>query len=271
MLRRSTGRMNPAAVREEGLERVASALRSALCEVGGIDDVAIVFESPRNAQFGDFATNVAFAVAKRLRRSPADVAKSLAEALFVLDPALRDVLAEATAAGGFVNLRMTPAFWQAALEKILREGSEYGRGAKIGKHISLEFGSANPTGPLVVVQGRTLSVGGTLANAMRFAGYDVTTEWITNDAGAQLDTLSRTLYARYRQIWEPEFALPDDGYPGEYLVPIADEIRAGDGERGTERRPPGSHGACHRECAGDAQAGDGDPAARRARLDDEQR
>ena len=92
-----------------------------------------------------------------------------------------------------------------------------------GKRISLEFGSANPTGPLVVVQGRTLSIGDALANAMRFCGYDVFTEWIINDAGAQIERLGRSLYARYRQIDDPAFPFPEDGYPGEYFV--ADRAR----------------------------------------------
>jgi arginyl-tRNA synthetase len=95
----------------------------------------------------------------------------------------------------------------------------------------LEFGSANPTGPLVVVQGRTCSIGATLANAMRYCGYDVFVEWIINDAGGQLDTLGRSLYARYRQIFEPDFAFPEDGYPGDYLPPIAQQIAQRDGRK----------------------------------------
>ena len=97
--------------------------------------------------------------------------------------------------------------------------------------MSLEFGSANPTGPLVVVQGRTLSLGDSLANVLRFGGVDVTTEWIVNDAGSQLDTLGRSLYARYRQLTDPSYPFPEDGYPGEYLIPIARALRERDGDR----------------------------------------
>lgn len=81
-----------------------------------------------------------------------------------------------------------------------------------------------------MVQGRTLSVGDALANAMRFCGYDVFTEWIINDAGAQIERLGRSLYARYRQIGDPGFPFPEDGYPGEYLLPIAHAIHARDGD-----------------------------------------
>jgi arginyl-tRNA synthetase len=75
------------------------------------------------------------------------------------------------------------------------------------------------------VQGRTLSLGDTIAKAMRFCGIDVTTEWIVNDAGSQIDTLGRSLYARYRQLAEPAFPMPEGGYPGDYLVPIARAVR----------------------------------------------
>ena len=140
-------------------------------------------------------------------------------------------MAEATATAGFINLRLVPAFWQRTLAKILREREAYGRGAATGVRVSLEFGSANPTGPLVVVQGRSISVGDTLAKTLRFAGYDVFTEWLINDAGSQLDMLSRSLYARYRQFWDPGWPFPEDGYPGDYLVSIAEKVRALDGDR----------------------------------------
>jgi arginyl-tRNA synthetase len=223
--------MPPAPQALDGLDRVAAALRRAATEAGGANDVDVAFEAPRNLEYGDFASNVAFTLAKRLRRPPQDVAKSLIEAMLEQDPSLRDLLADATPLGGFVNVRMAPSYWQDAVARILRDGDAFGRGAPTGLHVSLEFGSANPTGPLQVVQGRTLSVGATLASAMRFVGHDVTTEWIVNDAGSQLEVLGRSLYARYRQLWEPEFPFPDDGYPGDYLVPIAEAIRAADGER----------------------------------------
>jgi arginyl-tRNA synthetase len=76
-----------------------------------------------------------------------------------------------------------------------------------------------------------MSIGATLANAMRFCGYEVFVEWIINDAGGQLDALGRSIYARYRQTFEPEFPLPENGYPGEYLIPIALRIRERDGDR----------------------------------------
>ncbi|GAC1583700.1 MAG: arginine--tRNA ligase [Candidatus Velthaea sp.] len=191
---------------------------------------AVAFEAPRRAEFGDIATNVAFGLAKTARAKPDTIARAIIERA-LQDERVRSTVIEAGSVNGFINLRLAPAFWQRTVSEITRDGPNYGRGADRGERISLEFGSANPTGPLVVVQGRTLSVGDTLAKAMRFAGYAVYTEWIINDAGSQLDTLGRSLYARYRQLWEPEHPLPEDAYPGEYLVRIAEALRERDGER----------------------------------------
>ncbi|MGP6159285.1 MAG: arginine--tRNA ligase [Vulcanimicrobiaceae bacterium] len=215
-----------------GLARVAAALqRATVALIGDEETPAVVFEAPRNADFGDFASNVALQLAKRARRPPQQLAEQLVETMFAEDPSLRDILADAKPLGGFINVRMAPRHWQRAVASILREGSDYGRGAPSGQRLSLEFGSANPTGPLVVVQGRTLSLGDSIANAMRFCGIDVTTEWIVNDAGSQLDTLARSLYARYRQLFDPSYPFPEDGYPGDYLIAIARRVREEDGER----------------------------------------
>jgi arginyl-tRNA synthetase len=216
---------------EDDLARLAASLSRAAGElVPGEAPPAVVFESPRNPDFGDFASNVALQLAKRARRAPQQLATELVAKIFADDPSLRDI-ADASAVGGFFNVRLAPAYWQRAVALVLASGEEYGRGAPTGERVSLEFGSANPTGPLVVVQGRTLSLGDSIAKAMRFAGIDVTTEWIINDAGSQTDTLGRSLYARYRQITLPSFPFPEDGYPGEYLRPLAAALRARDGDR----------------------------------------
>ena len=218
---------------QDDLELVAATLGRAAAElVPGDGTPPIVFEAPRNPDFGDFATNVALQLAKRARRAPQQLASELVARAWSLEPRLRDVLDEATPAAGFINIRLAPAFWQRRVAAILEEGAAYGRAPEpTGERVSLEFGSANPTGPLLVVQGRTLSLGDSIANAMRYCGIDVTTEWIVNDAGSQIDTLGRSLYARYRQLAEPSYPFPEEGYPGTYLIPIAQRVREREGDR----------------------------------------
>ncbi|MHB8461528.1 MAG: DALR anticodon-binding domain-containing protein [Vulcanimicrobiaceae bacterium] len=189
----------------------------------------ITFESPRRPEFGDFATNVGFALAKSVRKAPQHVGNELIAHLREHEATALKAFAAIDAAAGFINLRLAPDVWHTVLSNILGNGDAYGQLPPRGERISLEFGSANPTGPLVVVQGRALSVGDTLARAMRLCGYDVFVEWIINDAGRQVEMLGRSLYARYRQCFDAREPFPEDGYPGSYLLPIAEKIVANDG------------------------------------------
>ncbi|HEY8297586.1 MAG TPA: arginine--tRNA ligase, partial [Candidatus Baltobacteraceae bacterium] len=230
--------MNPTTTKREpdrpqaALARFAAALSDAIVRLFPEAPAAPVeFEAPRRPEFGDFATNAALRLAKVARRSPQDVATALVAALDAAHPQLRELFSEIVPTAGFINVRLAPSLWQDVVGDVLRAGDRFGESPRNGKRISLEFGSANPTGPLVVVQGRTCSLGETLADALRFCGYDVYVEWIINDAGGQLDRLGRSLYARYRQLFEPAFPFPEDGYPGDYLAPIAQEIRDRDGDR----------------------------------------
>ncbi|MBV8602739.1 MAG: hypothetical protein JO359_14325, partial [Candidatus Eremiobacteraeota bacterium] len=150
----------------EAFERTARSL------YGDEAAVEVAFERPRNPDFGDYATNVAFKLAKSARKAPQAIAIEIAQAALAAEPGLRATVADVTATAGFVNVRMKPEFWHTLIARILKEGEDYGRTGGEGKpqRISLEFGSANPTGPLVVVQGRSLAVGSTLVNARRFTG-----------------------------------------------------------------------------------------------------
>ncbi|MGH7331024.1 MAG: hypothetical protein ACREJX_21960, partial [Polyangiaceae bacterium] len=209
------------------LDGVASALeRAAQALYGNGSPAHVSFETPRNRDFGDYATNIAFKLAKTARKPPHVIAGEIAERALRDDTALSETLAEVNPVAGFINIRMQPAFWQRLIATIVTQGADYGRGAPTGRRMSLEFGSANPTGPLVVVQGRTLAVGSTLTNALRFIGNEVVTDWIVNDAGSQLDALGRSLYARRRQLREPSFPFPEDGYPGEYMLALARDLDA---------------------------------------------
>ncbi len=229
--------MNPPAqelpaLPDAALARFAAALQSSIARLFPDAPAAeIAFEAPRRPEFGDFATNAAFGLTRIAKRSPQDVAASLVADLLAAEPDVQALFAQIEPTAGFINMRLAPAVWRAVVAYVVREGQAPRSTAAAGRRISLEFGSANPTGPLVVVQGRTCSAGATLNNAMRFCGYDVFVEWIINDAGAQMQTLGQSLYARYRQIFQPDFPFPDDGYPGDYLLPIAQKIVERDGPK----------------------------------------
>jgi arginyl-tRNA synthetase len=217
---------------DDALQIFAGALRAAAAaRYADAPPVHVAFEAPRNAEFGDVATNVAFTLAKIARAKPNDIAQTLVDDARASEPRLTPLFASIDAVAGFINLRFAPACWHAVLSEILRDAEHFGEFPKNGKRISLEFGSANPTGPLVVVQGRTLSIGDTLASALRYCGYDVFTEWIINDAGNQFDMVGRSLYARYRQRFDSSYPFPEGGYPGDYLTVIAERIAADDGAK----------------------------------------
>jgi arginyl-tRNA synthetase len=225
--------MNPTTTEEIvllSLDELAARFAAAARALWPEADPVVQFEPARRAEFGDVATNVAFGLARIARKKPQYIAADII-ARAMEDDRVRGTVAVATPLAGFINLKLVPAFWQRVVADVLREGADYGRGAPAGERVSLEFGSANPTGPLVVVQGRTLAIGDSLARAMRHAGYDVFTEWIINDAGSQMEALGRSVYARYRQLYDPSYPLPEDGYPGDYLLPIAEKLRARDGDR----------------------------------------
>ncbi len=216
---------------DDALRAFAAAAEDAVKKGTPMPPPAIAFEAPRRPEFGDFSTNFAFSLAKTARRPPQDVAADVVSDLARRAPELERTFSRIDALAGFINVRVAPAVWHGVIAGILREGDRFGEVSSNGLRVSLEFGSANPTGPLVVVQGRSLSIGATLANVMRFRGYEVFVEWIINDAGGQLDALGRSIYARYRQLFEPGYPFPVDGYPGEYLVPIAQRIVERDGDR----------------------------------------
>ncbi len=217
---------------DDALNAFAAALNDAIvARYPEANAAKVGFEAPRRPEFGDFATNVAFSLAKIARRSPNDVASTIIADLREAAPNVAALFSSIEAVAGFINLRVAPVVWQTLIATILRDGSSYGKHPPNGTKISLEFGSANPTGPLVVVQGRTLSIGDTLVRAFRFCGYDVFVEWIINDAGSQIETLGRSLHARYMQRFDATYQLPEEAYPGDYLIPIAQAIAQRDGEK----------------------------------------
>ncbi|MER9269736.1 arginine--tRNA ligase [Mesorhizobium sp. M0643] len=182
----------------------------------------IAVEPPRDASHGDLATNAAMVLAKPTGQNPRALAERLAEAL----RADEDIAAVEIAGPGFVNLRLKDGFWQAHLTALLGEGRNYGRSTiGDGKKTNVEYVSANPTGPMHVGHCRGAVVGDALANLMAFAGYDVTKEYVINDAGSQIDVLGRSVMLRYREALGDEIGdIPAGLYPGDYLIPVGQAL-----------------------------------------------
>ena len=184
----------------------------------------------REAAHGDFATPVALAAAKQWKRNPMDVAQAIVGNGV---DGLTGVASLEAAKPGFVNIRMTTAFWSGVVSEVLERGEDYGRSDALAglSPVLIEFTSANPTGPLNVVQGRSGSLGATLVAMFRYAGATTSAETYVNDAGSQLDTLAESLYGRYAALCGVDVAFPQDGYPGEYLVDVAQRLYERDGDR----------------------------------------
>jgi len=198
-------------------DAVAALARSGALK-GAPDTSKIVVEPPREAEHGDLATNAAMVLAKDAGIKPRELAVMIAHKLLDVPRVLR-----AEVAGpGFINISLAPEFWLDALGAALNEGQDFGRGEQgRGEKVSVEYVSANPTGPMHVGHGRGAVFGDALANLLTFAGYDVAREYYVNDAGAQVDALGRSAYLRYREaLGEKIGEIPEGLYPGDYLKPV---------------------------------------------------
>jgi len=189
-----------------------------------LDLSRVMVEPPRDFAHGDVSTNAAMVLAKPAGKNPRQLAEALAERL-----AMHEDIASIDVAGpGFINMRLKTSFWPKLVRSILTLGDTYGySGAGRGKKINVEFVSANPTGPLHVGHCRGAVFGDALANLLEATGSAVVREFYINDAGAQVDTLARSAFLRYREaLGEDIGAIPPGLYPGDYLKPVGEALAA---------------------------------------------
>ncbi|MFY0690911.1 MAG: arginine--tRNA ligase [Paracoccaceae bacterium] len=188
---------------------------------GGLDFANVAVEPPRDAAHGDMATNAAMVLAKAARMKPRDIADALAARLTADG---RIEIAE-VAGPGFLNLRLAPSVWMAVVRAALTDDVAYGRSDMgQGARVNVEYVSANPTGPLHVGHTRGAVFGDALAKLLSYAGYDVTKEYYINDGGAQVNVLARSVYLRYLEALGQTVAFEDGTYPGDYLIPVGEEL-----------------------------------------------
>ena len=184
---------------------------------------SIQLDRPKSIEHGDFSTNLAMMLAKPLKKNPRELAALIIEKL-PHSPFIEKV---EIAGAGFINFYFNERARTFIIHEILKNPEAYGQNTsghdENGKpqKIQIEFVSANPTGPLHVGHGRGAAIGDSLARLLKFNGWDVTREFYYNDAGAQIDNLTKSVHARCHNMDPSDPAFPEDGYRGEYIVEIA--------------------------------------------------
>ena len=197
------------------LERIVADMNLALPE-------RLSIEFPKDKNHGDLATNLCMLLAKQAKMRPQELAKQIAERLMADEPL---IAAAETAGPGFLNITFAPQFWQKTLNDIAAQGTGFGSSnAGNGRKVQVEYVSANPTGPLHIGHGRGAAVGDSLARVLRFAGYDVSTEYYINDAGLQMRILGDSVWVRLQQLSGKDIPFPENHYQGEYITDIAREL-----------------------------------------------
>ncbi len=211
-------------------EEVGRALKSL-----AFPDADVHFEKPKDSSHGDIATNVAFLLAKSVRKAPRQVATHVAEQL-TLDSRL--IASHAVAGAGFINFVLAPDYLREVGRSILEKGAAYSDSQVLsGAKVLLEFVSANPSGPLNVVSARAAAVGDSLRRLLEAQGAAVDSEYYVNDSGNQVRLLGQSLRARYETLLGRDTEVPEDGYHGEYLIDLARSIVQKEGDRFCEMSP----------------------------------
>ncbi len=205
-------------------KKIAELIREAYkgCKDKGIfiydADIEPIVEIPRESDFGDYSTNIAFILAPKLRKSPRDIANVLAEHIDS-----KGLCEKIDVAGkGFINFHIKDTVWRSGLKDLFEKGIDaFMPHIGEGKRVLIEFVSANPTGPLHIGHGRGAVVGDVLANILSSVKYDVSREYYINDAGRQIATLGESTYLRLLEIKGEKIDFPDGLYKGEYIKDIA--------------------------------------------------
>lgn len=198
----------------------------------GLDLSRVTVEPPRDPSHGDVSTNAAMVLAKPAGKPP----RALADALVARLRELPEVTAADVAGPGFVNLRVAADWWLARLADVLVAGTDFGKSDMgAGRHVNVEYVSANPTGPMHIGHTRGAVVGDALSALLEKAGFTVTREYYINDAGAQVDVLARSAFLRYREALGEEIGeIPAGLYPGDYLKPVGQALAERDGRKWLE-------------------------------------
>jgi arginyl-tRNA synthetase len=217
-------------IRKRLIELLKQAAKKAQ-ELGKLPEVVlpeIAIEHPQNPEHGDYASSLPLKLARASGVNPLTIAEEIVR-LIATSPEISRI---SVAPPGFINFTLSNGWLTGQVASILKAGDAYGNiDLGRGRRVQIEFVSVNPTGPLHVGHGRGAILGSTLANVLAAAGYKVEKEYYINDAGSQIDAFYRSLYARYQQSLNVDAEMPSDGYLGNYMVDLAKEIIAGEGDK----------------------------------------
>ncbi len=183
----------------------------------------IEVEEPKIESYGDFSTNISMVMASIQKMPPRKIADAIIKN--INDP--DGILDKTEIAGpGFINFFLNKHSWHPVLQKVHEQDALYGASSiGKGKKIQVEFVSANPTGPLHVGHGRGAAVGDSVANILLFCGYNVEKEYYINDSGRQIRTLGRSVFLRYKELFEVDIQFPEDCYQGDYVRDLARKVK----------------------------------------------
>jgi arginyl-tRNA synthetase len=191
-------------------------------------DIIPQLERTRTPDHGEFASNIAMVLAKRAGKPPKDLAQAIIDKM----PPSRQLHHAEIAGPGFINFHMNHVALTTVVKDILYHGSNYGHVPQNQEHeVTVEFVSANPTGPLHVGHGRGAAYGASLASILQAAGYVTQREYYVNDHGRQMDILAVSVWLRYLELCGEPLSFPDNGYRGDYIYNIAREVRSEVGDK----------------------------------------
>jgi arginyl-tRNA synthetase len=202
------------------IEAIRAAQEAGEIPAAGAPDPLV--ERPQRPEHGDYASSLPLRLARTAGMNPMELARVIAERV----QSGGAIASVDTAPPGFINIRLSSEWLASQADGVVRQGAAFGDvPLGEGKRLQVEFVSANPVGPIHVGNGRGLALGDTLARVLKAAGFDIQREYLVNDAGTQTETFAATLYARYQQLFGREAEIPEGGYPGEYMIEIAEQLK----------------------------------------------
>ena len=186
-----------------------------------IKNLKISIQDNKEKEHGDLATNIAMVLAKPLKKNPKEIAEEIKQN-FVLD---EKIIKIEVAGPGFLNFFLSQDSHGEILEQIQKENKDFGKSSSKQSKVLIEYVSSNPTGPLHVGHGRGAVFGSVLSSLLEEAGFEVDQEYYVNDFGRQMNILATSVWIRYCQLFSSEIKMMQQGYQGDYLLPVAKKLK----------------------------------------------